>query len=127
MAKKKREQRRAPQREAPPVVDLDFQEVPDGEEGKEPEPVVQEKLFTWKGKDYFIEKPDATLMLELLESASERGDMGAVGTMLKRVIGPENYRVLKNIPDLSNAELNAVIERAMYFTLGQMEDVLGNT
>lgn len=114
---------RRPQREMTAPVDLDYVEVEEGEEPKEP---VKELLFTWKGKDYFMEAPDATVMLELFEAAAERGDMAAMGLMLKRAIGEENYAVLKRIPDLTNEELNKVASRAMDFAMSTMDDALGN-
>lgn len=127
MAKKKREDKpRRPVRQLAEAVDLDYVEVPDGEEdAEEPEPI-KEKLFTWKGKDYYMVAPDATVMLELFEAAAERGDMAAMGLMLKRAIGEENYRVLKSIPKLSNDELNQVASRAMDFAMSQMDEALGN-
>lgn len=114
-----------PPRQLTEAVDLDFQEVEEGEEDKEQEPV-REKLFTWKGKEYFMEAPDATVMLDLFEAAAERGDMAAMGVMLKRAIGEENYRVLKSIPDLTTDELNKVASRAMDFAMSQMDEALGN-
>lgn len=126
MAKKKRSDKpRRPARRITEAIDLDYTEVPDGEEDKEQEPV-REKLFSYKGKDYFMEAPDATLMLELFEAAAERGDMAAMGFMLKRAIGAENYRVLKSIPDLTTEELNKVAERAMDFAMSTMDEALGN-
>lgn len=127
MAKKARKDRpKRPSRQLTEVIDLDFVEVPEGEEDKADQEPLKELLFKWKGKDYFMVAPDATVMLELFEAAAERGDMAAMGFMLKRAIGEENYQVLKQIPDLSNEELNKVASRAMDFAMSTMDDTLGN-
>lgn len=127
MAKTK--QRRAdrpkrPPRALPEAPNLDFVEVEEGEEAEQPEPA-KELLFTWKDTPYYMTAPEPTVVMDLLEAAADRSDIGAMGYLLRLAIGPENWRVLKSIPGLKNEELNQVFNRAMEFTMGSIGE-LGN-
>jgi hypothetical protein len=115
---------RRPTRELPAPLDLDYIEVEEGQEVEAQEPE-KELLFTWKGKDYFMVQPEPTAVMDILEAAAERSDIGAMGYLLKLAIGPENWKVLKSIPNLKNEELSQVFNRAMEFTMGSIGE-LGN-
>lgn len=108
--------------EAPPAVDLD-KEQPEGEESQ---PQVQIELFTYNEKTYYMAEPGANMMLKVLREARTNGMIGAVGTMLEEMIGSETYDVLMGIEDLSNEELNQIINRVVHFATGRMENALGN-
>lgn len=112
-----------PPRQLSAAPNLDYVEVEEGqEEQPEPERLL---LFTWKEKEYFVEAPEPTVILEVLEVAADKSDIGAMGYMLKKSIGDENYKVLKQIPNLSNDEMNQIFDRAMDFMMGQIGE-LGN-
>lgn len=125
----KSRQRRPEKAKQPPKqlaapLDLDFIEVEEGEEVKAREPV-KELLFTWKGKQYFMTAPEPTITMDIMEVLAERSDLGAMAYMARLAIGPENWRVLKSIPNITNDELGQVFERALDFTMSQVSD-LGN-
>jgi len=114
-------------RPAPPVVDLDAKpELAEGEEPK-PKPKQQIELFKLDGKAYYMAEPGANLMLKVMKTARTEGMIGAVGELLEELIGPETYKVLMDLDDLTNEELTALMDRVMHFSMGRMEAVLGNT
>jgi len=123
--KKRRDQvkRQRPNEAPPPVLDLDFTE---DEEAEQPErPKIE--LFKYKGETYFMAEPDATLMLELIEAAGQRGEMGAVYVMLQGLMGDDAYRTLKSIPNLKKDELKQVINRVMHYSMDVMDEVMGES
>lgn len=125
MAKNKRprqQKSKRPPQQLPPAVDFDFKEVDEDEEEQVPQ---RELLFKWKGEEYWMDAPDPTMMLEIMEIAATRSDIGAMGAMARMAIGEKNWRVLKSIPELGNEELGQVFERALTFAMGSIGD-LGN-
>ena len=112
-----------PLREAPPVIDLDA--VPEQTEDGEESPRIE--LFKYRGKTYYMAEPGANMMLRVLKSARDTGMLAAVGEMLEELIGEDTYKVLMDIDDLTNKELNGVIDRVMHFSMDRMEAVLGNS
>lgn len=118
------EKPRRPQRDLPPPLDLDYVEVEEGQEVQAPEPQ-KELLFTWKEKPYYMIMPEPTSVMDILEAAADRSDIGAMGYLLRMAIGPENWRVMKSIPGLTNEEMNQIFDRAMTFMMGSIGE-LGN-
>lgn len=127
MAKQKQrrpEKPKRPARQLPAPLDLDFVEIEEGQEVEQPEPV-KELLFTWKEKPYYMTRPEPAAVMDILEAAADRSDIGAMGYLLRLSIGPDNWKVLKNIPGITNDELSQVFDRAMEFTMGSIGE-LGN-
>ena len=127
MAKKKRadvikdQRRNRAQGPEPEVLDLDLTE-----ERPEEEPEGRKiELFKYKDTTYYMAEPSATMMLDLIEAAGERGEMGAVHVMLTGLMGEDTYRVLKGIPGLTKDELSTVINRVMYFSMDVMDEIMG--
>lgn len=118
----RRDKPRRPPQELPAALDLDYTEVEEGEEEQEPK---KELLFRYKGKDYYMVQPEHTVVMDIMEAAADRSDIGAMGYMVRLAIGPENWRVLKNIPNLKNEEMNQIFDRAMTFMMGSIGE-LGN-
>jgi hypothetical protein len=116
--------RRGPETPPPPVLDLDYTEVEEGAEQPEPTKI---ELFKYKGTTYYMAEPDATLMLDLIKAAGERGEMGAVWVMLSGLMGEDTYRVLQGIPNLSKQELNGVVSRVMHFSMDVMDEIMGES
>lgn len=124
MAKKQRKdlvsKSRKPQGNEPPVLDLDEVDVPD-------QPIEPKKieLFKYKGQTYYMAEPDATLMLDLIEAAGQRGEMGAIYVMISGLMGEDTYRTFKSIPNLQKQELKTIMNRVMYFSMDVMDEIMG--
>jgi hypothetical protein len=125
MAKRKNRsggQNQGPPREAPPIVNLDAEQVEDPDKPELP----QIELFEYEGKKYFMAQPAANVMLKMLWTARTSGMVAAVGELLIELIGEDTYKVLMGIDDLEPEEMSALMNRVMFFATDRMEAVLGN-
>lgn len=80
-------------------------------------------LFKLDGEEYSIpKKPRANMALKYLRLTREHGERRAGAFLLEDLLGTENYEALMNYDDLTQEQLEHVMEIAQMHVLGEIEE-----
>lgn len=87
------------------------------------EAVEQVELFSIDGQSYYIPKKiKANLQLKYLKVLREEGELPATYVLLEGVLTPEGYQALMDYDDLSEDDLDNIMEIAQKIALGDLEE-----
>lgn len=95
--------------------------------GGMPLEVEQIHVFTYGGTDYFMPGyVPPSLALGVMDKVRRMGDVVAMSWMLEEVLGVKAYDVLITKPDITKAQIMAVMRIVREHVLGSLEDEQGN-
>lgn len=102
---------------------IDFDSAP-----KNDQPTEMRDLFHLNGKTYQIPaKPRVNLALRVIKMMREHGAEAGQAMVLPDVIGLEAFDALTGYDDLTDEQMQQVVQLAMRTTMGGLEKSMGNS